>query len=101
MRVACFLFLSLWAAAAATQTMYKCVNDQRRVTYSNIPCEKQGLNDAGPVADRTTSMPFSTAPKPAPRKDSAKPPAPKDDAEVSRGAAQVKPVSPLIEKLLK
>jgi len=106
MRVACFLFLSLWAAAGAAQTMYKCADGQRRVTYSNISCEKQGLTDAGPVADRTTSMPFTPPPKPAPRTEpanSGKPPASAaaDEAETGRGAVQVKPVSPLIEKLTK
>jgi hypothetical protein len=103
MRVAWFLFLSLWGAAAAGQTMYKCTDAHRRITYSNETCEKQGLKDAGPVADRVTSMPFTAPPKPAPLKDSAKAPAPrdKDDADVGRGGAQVKPVVPLLEKLLK
>ncbi len=48
----------------------------------------------GQVARRTAP------PKPAPRGDKAKPPAAKDDAEVGRGAAQVKPVNPLIQKLV-
>ena len=105
MRVVGFLFLWSWAVAGLAQTMYKCIDDQRRLTYSNITCEKQGLKDAGPVADRTTSMPF-TPPKPAPsaeRPDNVKPPAvaAADQAETGRIAARVKPVSPLIEKLAK
>ena len=93
------MVLALWAGTAAAQTTYKCTDAQRRVTYSNVSCEKQGLTDGGPVAERTTSMPFTTAPKPAPRVEPAKPPARKDDAEAARSGAQVKPVSPLIQKL--
>ena len=101
MRGAYFLFLLLWAPIGSAQTMYKCVDNQRRITYSNITCEKQGLKDAGPVADRTTTMPSAPAPKSAPRAEPPKPAAPQDDAEVGRSATQVKPVNPLIEKLLK
>ncbi|MSQ62467.1 MAG: DUF4124 domain-containing protein [Betaproteobacteria bacterium] len=103
MRVAWFLFLSLWGAAAAAQTMYKCTDAQRRITYSNETCEKQGLKDAGPVADRVTSMPFTAPSKPAARKDSARAPAPgdKEDVDAGRGGAKIKPVVPLLEKLLK
>jgi hypothetical protein len=58
MRTVSFLMLMLWAAAAPAQTMYKCVDDQRQVTYSNITCQKQGLKDAGTVTtDRVTTMP--------------------------------------------
>ena len=101
MRGALFAILALWTAATAAQTMYKCVDDQRRVTYSNVPCEKQGLKDSGPVADRVTTMPFTAPLKPAAGKDAAKAPGAKDDAEVGRGGTQIKPVNPLIEKLLK
>ena len=100
--------LWFWAAACLAQTMYKCVDGQRRVTYSNISCEKQGLRDAGPIADRTTSMPFTDPPKPAANterpdaaKSAVKPPASADSAEAGRGAARIKPVNPLIEKLTK
>jgi len=66
MRAGLFLVLMLWAAAAPAQTMYKCVDDKRQLTYSNIPCEKQGLKTDGTVtADRVTTMPFN-----APAKDS-------------------------------
>ena len=63
MRAVFSLFLALWSAAGAAQTMYKCVDDEKRVTYSNLTCAKQGLKDAGPVADRTTTMPFAPAQK--------------------------------------
>ena len=97
------MFLSLAPAVAAAQTMYKCVDDQRRVTYSNITCEKQGLKDAGPVSDRVTNMPFTEPPKPT--KPGALPtvklPLPADDAEAGRDRPLVRPVNPLIEKLMK
>jgi hypothetical protein len=64
MRVVFALLLTLSSAAMA-QTTYKCMDERRQVTYSNIPCEKQGLKDGGPVADRTTSMPFTAPPKSA------------------------------------
>lgn len=83
--------------------MYKCTDAKQRITYSNETCEKQGLKDAGPVADRTTTMPFTPPPNPAARKDAAKAPAPKekDDADVGRGGGQIKPVVPLLENLSK
>jgi hypothetical protein len=69
MRGLVFLFGLLWAASGAAQTSapvtYKCMDERRQVTYSNIPCEKQGLKDGGPVADRTTSMPFTAPAKTA------------------------------------
>ncbi len=89
MRVAWLLFLSLWAAASAAQTLYKCTDAQRRITYSSESCETLGLKDAGPVADRVTSMPFTAPSKPAARKDAEK------------SGAQIKPVVPLLEKLAK
>jgi hypothetical protein len=92
MRVAWLLFLSVWSAATAAQTMYKCTDAQRRITYSSESCDKLGLNDAGPVADRVTSMPFTQPPKPAARKDAPPP---------DQDGAKVKPLSPLIDKLLK
>lgn len=105
------------AAPAAAQTTFKCNDGRGRVTYSNIACDKQGLKDAGPVAERTTTMalpPVPAAPaKPAgaapgapagaaPSAPAAAPPAAKDnDAEVAGSAARVKPVVPLLERLAK
>ena len=84
MRTALIALLYSWAVAGLAQstqptplpTMYKCMDAQRRVTYSNITCDKQGLQDAGPVAERTTSMPFTEPPKAAPPKPVATPPLP-------------------------
>jgi hypothetical protein len=65
MRTGFFLILMLWAAAAPAQTMYKCMDDKRQLTYSNIPCEKQGLKTDGTVtADRVTTVPADRAPLP-------------------------------------
>lgn len=94
------------------QTMYKCLDAGRRVTYSNITCDKQGLNTAGTVQERVTSMPFTAPAKPAaaaaaapapagsPAPAGAKPQA-QNDAEVKGPAAQIKPVVPILEKLAK
>lgn len=87
MRVVWFLLLWFWAAASLAQatqttpTMYKCLDDRRQVTYSNIACDKQGLKDGGPVADRTTSMPFTEPPKAAPSKPAPTPPLPSEPAK--------------------
>ena len=81
MRVAGFLLLWCWAATGLAQTtMYKCTDAQKRITYTNEACEKQGLKDAGQVADRVTSVPFTEPPKPAARKDGPKD-VPKDAAK--------------------
>jgi hypothetical protein len=103
MRVVGSLLLWCWAAVGLAQTtMYKCTDAQKRITYSNEACEKQGLKDAGPVAERVTSVPFTEPPKPAARKDGAKGPAAREKDEVESGrGAQVKPVVPLVEKLTK
>jgi hypothetical protein len=99
MRKLALLCTIAWMPAALAQTTYKCVDNQNRLTYSNIACEKQGLKASGTVTeDRVTTMPLPPPPKPAP-----KPPAesPKGDAEPAPAAAQVKPVNPLIEKISK
>jgi hypothetical protein len=97
MRGAAFLVGLLWAASGAAQTAvpttYKCMDERRQVTYSNIPCEKQGLKDGGPVADRTTSMPFTEPPKKA---APAKP-----AAQAEPPTTKLQPVNPLIEKAVK
>jgi hypothetical protein len=106
MRVALFALLALCAVQGAAQTTFKCTDENRRVTYSNTPCDKQGLRDAGPVAERTTTMPLGpppAAPKPAgaPAPGAAKPPAARDGVETVQRGAQIKPVVPLLEKLSK
>jgi len=102
MRAVFPLLLWLCSASAAAQTMYKCTDARQRVTYSSEACEKLGLKDAGPVVDRSTSMPF-TSPQPAARKDSAQEsaPRPRGDADAGRGGTQITPIVPLLEKLSK
>jgi hypothetical protein len=101
MRGTLFAILALWSAAGAVQTMYKCTDAQRRITYSNESCEKQGLTEAGKVEDRVTTIPFTAPPKPAAAAAPAKPPASNDDAETAQRGAQIKPVVPLLERLAK
>ena len=109
MQVLLLLLLSAWAPIGAAQTTYKCLDDNRRVTYSNVPCDKQGLRDGGAVADRTTTMPLGPLPKP-PASAAAKGPASpdakdakgsRDEVETIQRGAQIKPVVPLLEKLSK
>jgi hypothetical protein len=91
--------LTALPAVALAQT-YKCVDAQKRITYSNTACEKQGLKDAGPVADRIMTVPATEMPKPAPRKEPAKSPRAAEDADAGKGAP-MKPVVPQTEKLAK
>jgi hypothetical protein len=81
MRMTFPLLLALWLPAAfgqtASQTMYKCVDRDKRVTYSNITCEKQGLVNSGVVVERTMTLPTAPAqdlkPKPKPAPEPEKP----------------------------
>ena len=63
--------LAALPAAALAQT-YKCVDAQKRITYSNTACDKQGLKDAGPIADRVMTVPAGETRKPAARPEPAK-----------------------------
>jgi hypothetical protein len=61
------VLLLLWLPTTFGQTtMYKCVDRDKRVTYSNVSCDKQGLTNSGVVVDRssTVSMPPLAPPKP-------------------------------------
>jgi len=98
MRLSFALLLSVLTATAAAQTattpMFKCLDERRQVTYSNVACEKQGLRDGGVVADRTTVMPFTELPKPKPAAGKPVPPA-------EPPTTKLQPVNPLIEKAVK
>jgi hypothetical protein len=98
-----FLLLAAFPAVVSAQTTFKCLDAQKRVTYSNTSCEKQGLIDAGPVADRIVTLPTVEVRKPAARQEPAKAPTPRslDDAEVGRSSTQIKPIVPVLEKLAK
>ena len=101
MRVALVALLALCSVSADAQTMFKCTDAQRRITYSNEACDKQGLRDAGKIADRVTTMPFTAPQKPAARKETDTAPASGDDVETVQRGARIKPVVPLLEKLAK
>jgi hypothetical protein len=93
MRGIWLLLLLCWAPLAAAQgsaaagtptpTMLKCRDARGQITYSNVPCDKQGLQEVGPVADRTTVMPMGPLAKPpaSSAKDATKD-APKKDEPV-------------------
>jgi hypothetical protein len=100
-------WITLFAVSlpAAGQTV-KCRDAAGRTTYSNVPCVKQGLHEAGPVQERTTTMRLA----PANRYQGGATPAMKDapgaakpDGEIgpTPAAAQVKAVNPLIQQLSK
>jgi len=105
MRLLFPLFVALavspvFGQTANQTTMYKCVDRDKRVTYSNITCEKQGLVNSGVVVDRTMTLPIAPAqdlkPKPAPEKAAAqtvepKLPQMKEDAYGAPALPTVKP----------
>ena len=96
MRTILLFALTALPAVALAQT-YKCVDAQKRITYSNTACEKQGLKDAGPIADRIMTVPATEMPKPSVRKEPGKAPRAAEDADAGKGA-QVKPAVPQSEK---
>lgn len=89
----------------------KCT-DGKQITYTNEPCEKTGLKAAGPIKDAVTVMPLVPRPANDPSgktgnaegDDKAlKANAPSNvdpDADVKREVT-IKPVSPLVDKMLK
>lgn len=89
---------------ASAQSVFKC-RQGNAVTYSNTPCEKLGLKPAGQVRDRITTVPGTkpqSAPA-APQGASGKPPAgtiPGNEIDMPKSST-IKPVNPMIEKLLK
>ena len=109
-RATFLLLLLLVPAAAGAQspgtTLYKCLDPRGQVTYSNVACDKQGLKSSGTVTeDRVTTMPLPPVQKPAAKPPAAMPGdvAPKEDADglPKGGGPRIKPVSPVLEKLVK
>ena len=103
--------LFCFQVSSAEAGMNKCT-DGKQITYTNEPCEKMGLKSAGPIKDAVTVMPAV----PIPQKENSENPgkdhgennetpknkAPMDDvsgADASK-AATIKPVSPLVNKML-
>ena len=64
-----YLFALLFGLAAddATAPMFKCTDAAKKVTYSNVPCNQQGLKDAGQVQDRIQVTPAFQPPAPPAR----------------------------------
>jgi hypothetical protein len=104
------LFLG-YSIADAEASMNKCT-DGKQITYTNEPCEKTGLKAAGPIKDSVTVVPAAPVPKKELSENldkdhsegseiSGKKVSINDDSgtEVPRAPA-IKPVSPLLDKML-
>ena len=101
----CGVVSGLAATPLGAAELSKCLDRDGHVTYSSARCEAQGLKSAGPIRDRTTVMPAPVA-----RRDVAKDPGGKAAAardakdpggELRGSPVQIKPINPLIEKLVK
>jgi hypothetical protein len=90
--------------------MNKCT-DGRQITYTNEPCEKMGLNSAGPIKDAVTVVHFLPKTQGDPSGKSgrdgvdgdgvARSNAPGNDSGADvRGDATIKPASSLTNRLL-
>lgn len=88
-----FLLCYPFFSEAATN---KCT-DGKRITYANVPCEKLGLQSVGPVKSMVTVLPATPAPDRSGKGSDA--PVPNAEGKAT-GGTTVKPVSPLVEKLL-
>jgi hypothetical protein len=96
--------LAAWVGTCPAETIFKCKDAHGDVTYSNIGCDKQGLKDGGVVAERTSTLPAiptGAAKMPPPARDAKAGSAGGENEPESKGSAQVKPVNPLVERLLK
>lgn len=99
--------------AHAESTTSKCT-DGKTITYANIPCEELGLVSAGPVKKAVTIVPATPVSQISPQKNPPGKPAensgkkggekdkdkgnePVADGE---GAEKIKPINPLLEKLM-
>jgi hypothetical protein len=103
MRRLCAALIYFACFPLAAQPLYKCADAAGRITYASERCDKQGLREVGPVRERTTVVPGP----PAARVPDAASKAPAGTGEGARNpdapakAATIKPVNPLIERLLK
>ena len=94
--------LAALPAASEAQPMYKCLQGNA-VTYSNTACEQLGLKSAGVVQDRITTMPLGAPAQAKGPSASGKPQsaAGKENEIDLPKTSSVKPVNPLIEKLVR
>lgn len=100
-----------YPTAQAESTTNKCT-DGKQITYANMPCEKLGLTSAGKIKDAVTVVPATPKAKTKPPensdsaqsegKDVAAAVVAEGDADVDMPApVKIKPVNPLIEKLMR
>lgn len=100
MRVSTWFILAVFCSVEAhAQQLYKCRDAGGRITYSNVSCEKQDLKDAGEIRERSTVLPM--APKAGAAQGERAQRKGDGEDEVIRSPAQVKPVNPIIERLVK
>ncbi len=85
----------------AQSTATKCT-DGKVITYANMPCEELGLKSAGKIKNAVTVVPAIRAPQKSPPKNpDIKRSEPAEDTETdTAGAGKIKPINPLLEKLL-
>lgn len=86
--------------ALAQGGLYKC-SDGHSTTYSSTECEKLGLKSAGEIRDRLTVVGVE---RPAAKQAAPVKPAATEQAEEERTrktAGAIKPVNPLVDRLLK
>jgi hypothetical protein len=86
----------------------KCT-DGKQITYTTEPCEEAGLSSAGPIKNAVTVMPLLPKTPKDPAEKPGKglgegqdtPPSKREvsDADIPREAT-IKPVSPLVNKML-
>ena len=100
------VIIFLCPLAHAENTTNKCT-DGKQVTYANMPCEKLGLNSVGPVKNAVTIIPAPPKPKKPPPENYTNERSEKDDVTQSDATddeapstTKIKPINPLIEKLL-
>jgi hypothetical protein len=68
-----FTATTLLMGNRADAQMFKCTDAAKKVTYSNVPCKQQGLNEAGQVQDRIQVTP-ALQPPPARARSAAEQP---------------------------
>jgi hypothetical protein len=100
------LFFCL-ALSPVSATTYKCTDGKKNITYSTQPCEELNLESSGAVKDKVTVMPSTPVEKPP-----EKPPekgiqqmindasADESSEDQVRRASAIKPVNPLVQKML-
>ncbi|MBM3346324.1 MAG: hypothetical protein FJY55_07515 [Betaproteobacteria bacterium] len=98
--VAALFALTPWPGAAQAE-LYKCT-DGHATTYLSTTCDKLGLKSAGAIRDRLTVI-NNTPPAARPEAPKATTATAAEDEEqrARKAAAAIKPVNPLLDRLLK